>query len=412
MSPIKPYCISISPEKIDDLKLRLRNARLPDEPDEAGWDLGAPVSEVSRFLAYWRDHFDWASAERKLNHLPHFTTEIEVAGFDPLNIHFLHQPSPVPNAIPLLYVHGWPGSFLEGSKIIQNLSGDGISDPAFHVVGISLPNFGFSEGPKKRGFALEQYAETCQNLMQKLGYSEYVTQGGDWGYYITRTMALLYPHSVKATHINFDYGGSAPTFWKYPLLAIEHAVTPYTEREKKGLERRKWFAEESSGYRSLQATKPTTPAYALADSPVALLAWLYEKLHDWSDNYPWTEEEVCTWISIYWFSTAGPGASLRIYYESTHDWKNSGPNKVTRARTSEWIGSVKLGYSHLPMELRNVPSTWTRKLGPTVFDRQNDRGGHFFAWEVPESLIKDVRDMFRTGGGAHGVVPGHNGYIS
>lgn len=179
MPQILPFCINVPSEKVKDLKTRLTNARLPDELDEAGWDLGAPVTEVRRLLEYWRDHFDWAAAETTLNQLPHFITKVQVGGFDPLNIHFLHQPSCVRNAIPLLYVHGWPGSFLEGTKIIQSLSGDGIADPAFHVVGISLPNFGFSEGPNKRGFALEQYAETCHNLMQQLGYHEYETQGGD-----------------------------------------------------------------------------------------------------------------------------------------------------------------------------------------------------------------------------------------
>ncbi|KAE8377281.1 putative epoxide hydrolase [Aspergillus bertholletiae] len=411
MSAIELFSINIPTDQINDLKVRLASARLPDEPDEAGWDLGTPVNEVRRLVNYWRDNFDWRVAEARLNQLPHFTTQIQVDGFDPLRIHFMHLTSSIPGAIPLLYVHGWPGSFLEGTKIIQTLSGDGVADPAFHVVGISLPNFGFSEGPRKRGFGLEQYAETCHRLMHRLGYREYVTQGGDWGYYITRTMALLYPQSCKATHINFDYGGGPPGFWKYPLLAIEHAVTPYTEREKRGMQRRKWFSEESSGYRAMQTTRPTTVSYALTDSPVALLAWIYEKLHDWSDHYPWSEDEVCTWISIYWFSTAGPGASLRIYYEASHTWKDSASTKVTRARTGEWIDSVKIGYSHLPMELRISPSTWVRKLGPIVFDRQKDRSGHFYAWEAPESLIEDVRDMFRRGGGAHGVVSGRNGYL-
>ncbi|KAE8364710.1 Alpha/Beta hydrolase protein [Aspergillus caelatus] len=379
MSTIDPFSINVPTDQISDIKGRLANARLPNELDEAGWDLGTPVNEVRPLATYWRDHFDWKATEAR--------------------IYFMHQPSSISDVIPLLYVHGWPAH-----------SGDGIADPAFHVVGISLPNFGFSEGPSRRGFGLEQYAETCHKLMQRLGYQEYVTQNGDWGYYITRTMALLYPQYCKVTHINFDYGGGPLGFWKYPLLAIEHAVTPYTEREKKGMERRKWFIEESSGYRAMQATKPTTVSYALTDSPVALLAWIYEKLHDWSDHYPWSEEEVCTWISIYWFSTAlcreyfAPnsisGASLRIYYRATHTWKDSVPNKVTRARTGEWIDSVKIGYSHLPI-----------KLGPIVFDRQKDRSGHYFAWEAPESFIEDLRDMFCRGGGAYGAVSGRNGYL-
>lgn len=307
MDDIRPFQISVTDTDIQDLKQRLALTRLPSELDEAAWDLGCPLAEVRRLVEYWRDKYDWRKIEQKLNQqLNQYTTTIQVDGFEPLRIHFLYNKSDIKDAIPLIYVHGWPGSFLEGIKIVDSLSGDGKQDPAFDVVVVSLPNYAFSEGSIKRGFALEQYAETCHKLMLKLGYNEYVTQGGDWGFYITRTMSLLYPKHCKATHINFDYGGGAPSLCKYPFLALEHILKPYTEREKKGLERRKWFSEESSGYRALHATKPQTVSYALTDSPVTLMAWMYEKLHDWSDNYPWTEEEVCTWVSIYWFSTAGP----------------------------------------------------------------------------------------------------------
>jgi len=167
--------------------------------------------------------------------------------------------------------------------------------------------------------------------------------------------------------------------------------------------------EEGSGYRSQQSTKPQTLGYGLADSPVALLGWIYEKLHDWTDGYPFTDDEICTWISIYWFSTAGPAANVRIYYESTHKW-NDPKNKVTRERVGEWIDHVKIGYSHQPKELRVIPKTWIRKLGQVVFERDSESGGHFFAYEMPEQLVKDLRDMFRKGGGAYGVVQGKKGY--
>ena len=140
-----PYTIDVPDSAIDDLKQRLKLARFPDELDGAGWDLGAPLADIKRLTAYWRDEYDWRKSERKLNALPNFTTSIHVDGFDPLSIHYLHSKSPVATAIPLLYVHGWPGSFLEGTKILPLLSsGDGASNPAFDVVVISLPNFGFS----------------------------------------------------------------------------------------------------------------------------------------------------------------------------------------------------------------------------------------------------------------------------
>lgn len=203
MADIHPYTISISDSQLDDLKQRLSLAKFPDELDGAEWDLGAPLQDVKRLTKYWKDSFDWKKAEGDLNKFPQFTTSIEVDGFAPLTIHFLHQKSNVQNAIPLLFVHGWPGSFMEVIKVIDQLAGgDGKDTPSFHVVAISLPNFGFSSGPKKRGFALEHYAESCNKLMLKLGYPQYVTQGGDWGYYITRAVSLLFPDNCLATHLN------------------------------------------------------------------------------------------------------------------------------------------------------------------------------------------------------------------
>lgn len=180
MADIKPYTISIPSSKVEDLKKRLELATFPDELDDAAWDMGVPLADVQRLTQYWKDEYDWRAAEAKLNEFPHFISDIQCDGFEPLAIHFLHQKSKVENAIPLLFIHGWPGHFEEVLKIIKPLGdGDGINQPAFHVVAPSLPNFGFSEGTKKRGFAPEQYAETMNRLMHKLGYQTYVTQGGE-----------------------------------------------------------------------------------------------------------------------------------------------------------------------------------------------------------------------------------------
>ncbi|MCJ1290298.1 hypothetical protein MMC34_001834 [Xylographa carneopallida] len=204
-----------------------------------------------------------------------------------------------------------PGNFLEVTKLLPLLAapGSGKSTPAFHIVAPSIPGFGFSEGTKKKGFGLAQYAETCHKLMRKLGYEKYVTQGGDWGSMITRTMGKLYSESCVASHINLPRG-MKPSFFSNPILAIQHFLTPYSETEKKGLGRTQWFLQQGSGYRVLQGTKPQTLGYALADSPVGLLAWIYEKLHDWTDNYEWTPEEILTWVSIYIGSR--PQGSLRL----------------------------------------------------------------------------------------------------
>lgn len=407
---IEPFTISIPDEALQDLQTRLSLARFPDEIEAAEWDYGAPLADIKRLTSYWKDKYDWRAAERKLNTLPQYRTTIQVDGFEPLKLHFIHQRSVVAKAIPLLFVHGWPGCFIEATKIWEQLPSPevGSGAPAFHFVALSLPNFGFSEGSKRKGFALAQYAETCHMLMQKLGYDQYVTQGGDWGYYITRAMALRFPAHVRAIHVNMDHG-AAPAWMEHPLLALQHSLTPYNSVERAGLARTQWFMEQSSGYRALQTTKPQTLGYGVADSPVGLLAWIYEKLHDWTDAYPWTDDEVCTWISVFWFSTAGPAANLRIYYEVAHEWDNPA-TRVTRERTTEYIGGVKMGMAHSPKELRVLPSSWTRTRGDIVFERTHNGGGHFFAYERPENLIADVRDMFGKGGGAAGVIEQLDGY--
>ncbi|KAL8676931.1 MAG: hypothetical protein Q9224_007238, partial [Gallowayella concinna] len=293
---------------------KLSLTSLPDELEGAEWDYGAPLADIQRLLQHWQEKYDWRHHEAQMNKLPQYTTRISVKDFEDLDIHFVHQTSVVKNAIPLLFVHGWPGSFLEVTKILPLLSNVKDGEPAFHIVAPSLPNFGFSQGVKKKGFSVPQYAEVCHNLMLRLGYPQYVTQGGDWGTWITRTIGLLYPNACKASHINM-VAGSPPSPTENPVQSLQQAVTPYTEAEQAGLDRSNWFQEQGSGYGAIQSTKPQTLGYALADSPLGLLAWIYEKLHDWTDAFPWSDDEILTWVSIYLFSTAGPAASLRIYRE-------------------------------------------------------------------------------------------------
>lgn len=177
MADINPYQVSFSDAKIARLRQRLAEATFPDELDNAGWDLGAPLSDIQRLTNYWQKRFDFKKAEAYLNRYPSFTTPIQCEGFEELAIHFVHIKSEQPVAIPLLFSHGWPGSFMEGLKLVEPLLNNA-TGPSFHVVIPSLPNFGFSEGTKKRGFSVEQHGETCHKLMLKLGYNQYVTQGG------------------------------------------------------------------------------------------------------------------------------------------------------------------------------------------------------------------------------------------
>ncbi|KAF2832980.1 alpha/beta-hydrolase [Ophiobolus disseminans] len=402
------YTISVPDTAIEKLERKLADADYPDELDTADqWPYGSPLADVRRLANHWGKKFDWRKAEAKLNELPNYRKPVSVEGFGDIEIHFIHKKSSSPNAIPLLFCHGWPGSFVEVTKLLPLLeAGEKEGKPAFHIVAPSLPNFGFSQRITKPGFALSQYAETCHRLMQDLGYEKYVTQGGDWGFYVTRIMGILYPDHVLASHINM-VRAHAPTFTSHPALALQHAVTTYTEAEKKGLERSDWFTSQGQAYRQLQATKPQTLSYAFADSPVALLAWIYEKLVDWTDGYAWTDDEILTWISIYWFSTAGPNAHIRIYYEAGHNPTDLIPD---RERASEWVGSVQLGLAHFPREITVVPRLWGKTLGPVVHESVNEKGGHFAAWERPDVIADDLQKIFGKNGRCYKIVPGRSGY--
>lgn len=421
MATPRPYRIDVPSSKIERLKQKLALADFPEEVAEAGWDYGTPLADVKWLAAYWQNGFDWKAQEAKLNKLPNFETSIDVQGFGTLDVHFVHQQGSSPNSIPLLFVHGWPGSYMEVTKILPLLTRPSDPDspqPSFHVVAPSLPNYGWSSGVTRRGFGLAQYAETCHKLMLQLGYDKYVTQGGDWGFFVTRVISMLYPSHCLATHVNM-IRCKPPTFAQNPLLAASHAITPYTEAEQQGLKRTAWFDNEGQGYRLIQATKPQTVSYGVTDSPVGLLAYIVEKLHDWTDSYPWTDDELLTWVSIYYFSRAGPSAPFRMYYEAAHAQPSYLPqgNKlveggfVIRERMLEYVGGgVKLGLSYFPKELGLYPKVWARTMGEVVFVGDHKIGGHLAAHEVPELLVGDLRKMFGKGGPCYDIVKGKAGY--
>ncbi|KAJ7093781.1 Alpha/Beta hydrolase protein [Mycena epipterygia] len=404
-----PFKISVSPEQLENLKQKLELTRFPDELDEAGWAYGAPLADVKRLVSRWKDGYDWRKYEAQLNaELPQFTRDIVVDGFGTLNIHYVHKRSALENAIPLLFVHGWPGSFFEVRKITPLLTEVRPDQPSFHVVALSLPGYGFSEAPTKKGFRLAQYAEIGNKLMIALGYNEYVTQGGDWGSLVTRKIATVYggKHS-KAWHTNFPVV-RPPGFSLNPLrllsaLSMLPSLLWLSPAEKAGLDRAREVERTGLGYFREQSTKPQTLGYALADSPAGLLAWIYEKLVAWTDKYPWDDDEVLTWISIYWFSRAGPAAPLRIYYEVSAE-------EGVLPSVHDVLPTIPLGYSYFPGEMFNLPRSWARRTGNVVFESEHEMGGHFAAHETPVFLVEDLRKMFGRGGPAHGVVPGRTGY--
>ncbi|KAF8158464.1 Alpha/Beta hydrolase protein [Crassisporium funariophilum] len=404
-----PFRIEVSDDKIELLKKKLALTTFPDELEDAGRDYGVPLADIQRLVSHWKDGYDWRKYEKELNEeLPQFKRDIDVDGFGTLGIHYVHKKSEIVGAIPLLFVHGWPGSFLEVRKILPLLTQTAKDHPSFHVVTFSLPGYGFSDAPKKKGFAISQYAEVGNKLMISLGYNEYVTQGGDWGYAITQRIAKLYggKHS-KAWHSNFEVaapGQAPPRLFTSPWLYLNNLITPLKPADKAALERTAWFAKQGRGYSEEQSTQPQTLGYSLADSPVGLLAWIYEKLVNWSDDYPWNDDEVLTWISIYWFSSAGPTASVRIYYErkNTDAASNSATDSTRKA-------PIPRGVSRFPKELMIFPRLWTR-TPDLVFEADHESGGHFAAYEKPVELVGDLRKMFGKGGPAFGVVKGNDGY--
>jgi pimeloyl-ACP methyl ester carboxylesterase len=229
-----------------------------------------------------------------------------------------------------------------------------------------------------------------------------VTQGGDWGYFLSRLLSHRYPSHVRACHL-YTIRAYPPSITQHPLLYIRNLLTPLSPFERAGQSRTTWFETSGSAYGALHSTAPQTLSYAL-HSPLALLAWIYEKLHTWTDAYPWTDDEILTWISIYAFSRAGPHASIRIYYEAQH----VDPGLRERLIRS-WMPQP-LGLSYFPKELQIGRLLWGRTLGKVVLERTYERGGHFAAWECPEEVVRDLREMCGRGGGAEGVVEGRCGF--
>ncbi|KAJ3539553.1 hypothetical protein NM208_g5442 [Fusarium decemcellulare] len=382
---IIPFTINVPDQALARLRDRLESTSLPpSSPLLDDWKYGPPISTVERLVKHWRTRYDWRATERRLNKLPQFMTSVDVVGFGSVDLHFVHVKSGNARSVPLLFCHGWPGSFIEAEKLLPLLV-NGENGLVFDVVVPSLPNFGFSPGIDTAGFRPPQYAEALHNLMAKLGYDKYVTQGGDFGFPITRYIGLQYPKHCLASHLNFMWA-NPPSILKNPVQFFR-SLLPLSQEERAGLERSASFARDYTGYSSLQSNTPATIGIALSDSPIALLTWTWEKLHNWTDDYRWTDDEILDWVSIYQFSTAGAHANVQIYYERDH------PAPLTEY--IQWIPSVQLGISYFPKDVALPPMCWGRTLGPVVFDKWHKRGGHFPAHEVPAELAADIRETIR-----------------
>ena len=361
--------------ELDLLNRKLELARLPRNIINEQWgeSNGVSVEFMINTVEYWRTKYNWREEETKINKLPQFQTSIDVDGFGSLRIHFVHSKSSKPNAIPLLFIHGWPGSFIEVSKILPKLS-----EAGYDVVAPSLPGYGFSSYPDKAGFNHDKHSEFLNKLMQKLGYKKYVVQGGDWGSHIARNLTIHQPEAVRAMHVNMLMM-KKPDFEKEP---------EYTDAEKGFLKRMDWYVNEESAYVHMHETKPRNLGFALHDSPVGMLAWMADKLILWTDNYPWTPDELITWTLLHYFP--GPTTGLQMYREnppfSILEHGTVGRNNIT----------VPSGISAFPKELGVVPRCWAEPTVNVKFWQEHTSGGHFAAYEKPNELFEDVDRFYRS----------------
>jgi len=359
---VKPFRIDVPQEQLDDLAARLANTRWPAEPAGSGWADGVPVDYLRELVEHWRTRYDWRAWEARLNALPQFTTTI-----DGTNIHFAHVKSPNENALPLILVHGWPGSFVEFLEVVEPLSRD------FHLVIPSMPGYGFSGPQPDTGWTTKRIAAAFAELMAQLGYDRYGAQGGDWGATIARRMGVLDAEHVVGVHVNF-------------LLANPPADrSALSDDDNDRLDDLARFAADGSGYRAIQATRPQTLAYGLTDSPVGQLAWIVEKFKEWTDSEKLPEEAVdrdhlLTNVMIYWL-TGTAGSSARLYKES--------PNRFQDRSSTPTAVAV------FPAEIARSVRALVEKHTTVVRWTEFDRGGHFAALEEPDLLAEDVRAFFQ-----------------
>ncbi|KAF7553412.1 hypothetical protein G7Z17_g3641 [Cylindrodendrum hubeiense] len=394
MTDIIPFQVHVPDSLLEETKVKLKYARLDHGMADVEWnDLEIGHIAFKELVKFWRDEYDWRKFEVHLNTFHHFKTPIQVTGFEALDIHFLHHRSSRPDAIPLLFVHGWPGSFLESLKLIPLLTEPTNGSQAFHVVAPSIPGYGFSSYSKKSGFGLEQHAECFAKLMQKIGYEKYVCQGGDWGSSVVRYMALNHPESVLAIHINM-FLALPPSPEKSKEKFERYKNNAYSDQELKNLDRTHWFATDERGYQRIQETKCVTLGYALHDSPVGMLAWFVGKLKAWTDDYPWTKEELIHWAFIHY--QGSPSAAMQIYKEA-ESVLNENPNSMLGRYISQPVGG-----SLFPKELWLYPRDWMAETCNIQFWRQHEKGGHFIAWERPEALAADVAEFYRKTGPVFG----------
>lgn len=372
---ISPFRIDVPDSVLDDLRRRLRATRWPEREPVDDWSQGVPLGYLQEMCEYWAQHYDWSARQARLNRLPQFVTSI-----DGLDIHFVHQRSPSPAALPLVITHGWPGSVAEFANVIGPLTDPvahgGEQADAFHVVCPALPGFGFSGKPNTTGWGVERIARAWCELMDRLGYPRFAAQGGDWGGHVTTMLGANHADRLVGIHLNMPIARPTP----------EELDEVADDVERAAVEARSYYDREDSGYAKQQSTRPQTLGYGLTDSPAGQAAWILEKFARWMDcagnpENVLSRDELLDAVMIYWV-TASATSSARLYRES---FRKLAPGYVP----------VPTGVAAFPKEIAPAVPRWVRRRYNLVRWTDMPRGGHFAALEQPELFVDDVRAFFR-----------------
>jgi pimeloyl-ACP methyl ester carboxylesterase len=387
---IRPFKAHIPEASLVDMRRRIAATRWPGKETVTDQSQGVRRAKLQQLVSYWGTGYDWRKGEAKLNALPMFITEI-----DGLDIQFIHVRSRHANALPLIMTHGWPGSIFELLKVIGPLTDPtafgGSADDAFHVVVPSLPGFGFSGQPKETGWGSDHIARAWGQLMQRLGYNRFVSQGGDCGSVISHRMAIQKVPGLIGIHVNMP--ATVPSDIARHLATGDPAPAGLSVKEKAAYDSLNAFYRDNAGYAAMMVTRPQTVGYALADSPAGQAAWMYDKISQWtfSGGEPersLTRDEILDDISLYWLTNSATSAA-QIYWEDHSNNFNAVDISLPAAVTI------------FPGEIYQAPRSWVeRSYHNLIYFNEVDKGGHFAAWEEPALFATEVRAAFRPLRGA------------
>jgi len=381
---IRPFHVHIPDEQLADLRRRITATRWPDKETVGDRSQGPQLANLQELVRYWGTGYDWRKAEARLNALPQFMTSI-----DGLDIHFIHVRSRHPNALPVIITHGWPGSVLEQLKVIGPLTDPtahgGRPEDAFDVVIPSMPGYGFSSRPAEAGWDPDRIGRAWGALMQRLGYTRYVAQGGDWGSPVSTAMARQAPAGLVGIHVNLP--ATIPPDVAAVLAAGGPAPAGLSEKERAAFDSLDTFTKKNRAYSVLMNTRPQMIGYALTDSPVGLAAFMY----DYNNGEPerlLSKDDMLDNITLYWLTNTA-ASSARLY------WENHGNILSAAAQKTAEI-SIPVAITVFPEELYRAPETWARRAFRNLsYFHEVDKGGHFAAWEQPELFSAELRAAFK-----------------